>query len=203
MESVPSDRPQGLWRQIKEDWQHNGRDWTRPGFRALAVHRFGTWRMTIRVAPLRWPMSVLYRMLFRYVRNHYGIELFYTTRVGRRVQIGHQGAIVIHEHAVIGDECVIRQGVTIGAASLERVREAPVLGRGVELGAGAVIVGAVKIGDGARIGPNAVVMMNVPAGATAFAMPARIMPAPTAPRQDPPQNPGAETKEEVAANQPR
>src|SRR5262245_27552265 len=114
----------GLWPQIREDWQYNGRDWTRPGFRALAVHRFGVWRMSVRARWLRAPLSIVYRMLYRYVRNHYSIELHYTVKVGRGVVIGHQGAIVVHDHAQIGDDCIIRQGVTLGASSHQRAYEA-------------------------------------------------------------------------------
>jgi len=124
---------------------------------------------------LRAPLSVLYRFLHRWVRNYYGIELHYTAKVGERVVIAHQGGIVIHEFAEIGNECVIRQGVTLGAAGQYLKGEAPKLGRGVTLGAGAVVMGNVKIGDGAKIGPNAVVMTDVPAGALAVAPPARVI----------------------------
>src|SRR2546421_12212487 len=92
-----------LWHTIHEDWIAHGRDWTRPGFRAIAVHRFGNWRMRIANKYLRAPLSVIYRMMFRHVRNHYGIELPYSAIVGRRVVIEHQGAIVIHGNSVIGD----------------------------------------------------------------------------------------------------
>lgn len=172
----PEKKP-GLRALIREDYIANGRDWSLPGFRAAAVYRFGVWRMDVRFRPLRMIYSFIYRRLFRYVRNHYGIELYYTTQVGRRLQIGHQGAIVIHERATIGDDCIIRQGVTIGAARLGREKEAPKIGHRVSLGAGCVIIGSVKIGDDVMIGPNAVVMMNVPDGATVTAMPGRVIPA--------------------------
>jgi serine O-acetyltransferase len=165
-----------LCKQILEDWQANGKDWTRPGFRAMAVHRFGTWRMRIRPRLLRAPLSWLYHRLHRYIRNHYGIELHSTTVIGRRFRIGHQSGIVIHPNAQIGDDCVIRQNVTIGAPNLDRLDEAPVLGNRVEVGAGAVLLGKITIGDGVRIGPNTVVMTNVPAGATVFTNPGRIVP---------------------------
>jgi serine O-acetyltransferase len=171
---APADRA-GFWRLVREDHLSHGRDWTRPGFRALFMYRFGAWRMSVRPILLRKLLSVLYRAMHRYVRNHYGIELHCTARIGRRLRIAHQGAIVVHEHATIGDDCIIRQGVTLGAAVDERVLEAPVLGHGVEVGAGAVVIGKVRVGDGARIGPNAVVMTDVPAGATAFAPPARVV----------------------------
>ncbi|HTL89104.1 MAG TPA: serine acetyltransferase, partial [Leptolyngbya sp.] len=95
----------GLWQQIVEDWNAHGRDWTKPGFRAIAVYRFGVWRMGIKPALLRAPFSILYRMLFCKVRNGYGIELPYSAKVGRRVIIEHQSAIVIHGNCVIGDDC--------------------------------------------------------------------------------------------------
>jgi serine O-acetyltransferase len=104
--------------------------------------------------------------MYRYVRNHYGIELPATTIVGRRVLIGHQSGIVIHGRAVIGDECVLRQNVTIGAAIIQDA--APTLGRRVQVGTGAVIVGGVTIGDDTRIGPNVVIMTDVPSGVTVF-----------------------------------
>ena len=171
----PSNPQGGLCAQLREDWVAHGRDWTRPGFRAVAVHRFGVWRMRIRPKVLRAPFSVLYRMLFRHVRNHYGIELPFTARLGRRVVIEHQCCIVIHGSCVIGDDCIIRQGCTLGNRDLERPEEAPVLGHRVNVGAGAKILGAVKIGDGAAIGANAVVLTDVPGGAAAVGVPARII----------------------------
>ena len=164
-----------LARQVREDWVAHYRDWTTPGFRAVALHRFGVWiTKNVRSGVLRAVLFALYRMAYRYVRNHYGIELYYTTVVGRRFVIGHQGGIVIHPRAEIGDDCLIRQNVTIGAASHDRRREAPKLGQRVQVGSGAAILGNVTIGDDARIGPNAVVMNDVPAGATVFVPPYRI-----------------------------
>ena len=153
----------GLFAQIHEDWATHGRDWTRPGFRAIAVHRFGNWRMRIGNKFLRAPFSVLYRMMYRRVRNRYGIELPYSVVVGRRVVIEHQSGIVIHGNSVIGDGSILRQGVTLGNKSLTRPLDAPRLGKLVNVGAGAKILGAVTIGDGASIGANAVVLCDVPA----------------------------------------
>src|SRR5437762_11113510 len=103
--------PPGLFAQIAEDWVAHGRDWTRPGFRAVASARFGAWRMTVRPKFIRAPLSVVYRWMYRKCRNHYGIELPYTVKLGRRVVIEHQGAIVIHGHSEIGDDSILRQGV--------------------------------------------------------------------------------------------
>jgi serine O-acetyltransferase len=165
----------GLLAQIAEDWQANGRDWTRPGFQAVAVHRFGNWRMRLQPKLVRAPFSVIYRALYRGVRNFYGIELPYTTLVGRRVVIEHQGGIVIHGNAVIGDDCILRHNVTLGNRKRDRPIEAPRLGNGVNVGAGAKILGEIVIGDGAQIGANAVVCADVPEGAIAVGIPARVI----------------------------
>ena len=173
-ETAPPAKP-SLWRFIREDYIAHGRDWTKPGFRAIAVYRFGVWRMTVRPKLLRAPLSMLYRAMFRHVRNRYGIELPFSATVGRRVIIEHQSCIVIHGNAVIGDDSIIRQGVTLGNRLMEKPFDAPVLGRGVNVGAGAKILGNVRIGDGAAIGANAVVLNDVPAHAAAVGIPARII----------------------------
>lgn len=169
------DEPMGLLRQIREDYVAHGRDWTRPGFRAVAAHRFGVWRMNVRPKILRAPFSMVYRWMYRRCRNRYGIELPYTVKLGRRVIIEHQNGIVIHGNCVIGDDSIIRQGVTLGNRSLEKPFDAPRLGCRVNVGAGAKVLGAVTIGDGAAIGANAVVLHDVPAGAVAVGVPARII----------------------------
>lgn len=164
-----------LWEQIKEDWVAHGRDWTKPGFQAVAVQRFGVWRMTIQPKILRAPLSILYRALFRRMRNTYGIELPYTVKLGRRVIIEHQHGIVIHGNASIGDDCVIRQGVTIGNRYLDRPFEAPTLGRRVNVGAGAKILGNVTLGNEVNVGANSVVLSDIAARQTAVGIPARIL----------------------------
>jgi serine O-acetyltransferase len=161
--------------QIREDYRMHWRDWTLPGFQAVAVHRFGVWVGGLRPRLLRGILNRLYRFLYVYVRNHYGIELPRTTTVGRRLNIGHHGGIVIHGSSHIGDDCIIRQSVTLGAASVETVQHGPTLMNRVEVGCGAVIMGNIVIGDDVRIGPNAVVTMNIPAGSTVVAPPPRIV----------------------------
>jgi serine O-acetyltransferase len=177
--------PLNLWQQIVEDWIAHGRDWTKPGFRAVAVQRFGVWGMSIGPKILRAPFSVLYWMLYRKVRNTYGIELPYTVKLGRRVIIEHQSAIVIHGYSEIGDDCILRQGVTLGNRYLEKPLEAPKLGQRVNVGAGAKVFGNVKIGDGANIGANAVVLEDIPTGATAVGIPAKVIKIKTPDCSDP------------------
>jgi serine acetyltransferase len=167
--------PTSLWAKVREDWVAHGRDWTKPGFRAVAVQRFGVWRMQVQPKFLRAPFSVVYRAMYRHVRNVYGIDLPYTVQLGRRVVIEHQSGIIIHGDSVIGDDCILRQGVTLGNRYLEKPLEAPKLGHGVNVGAGAKILGPVKIGDRANIGANAVVLHDIPQGQTAVGIPAQLL----------------------------
>lgn len=164
-----------LWAQWRSDWRAHGCDWSKPGLRAVAVHRFGVWRMTIEPKPVRAPFSLLYRMMYRHVRNVYGIDLPYSVKLGERVVIEHSSGIIVHGNAEIGDDCILRQGVTLGNRYLDKPLDAPCLGERVNVGAGAKILGAVKIGAGAQIGANAVVLDDVPPGATAVGIPARLI----------------------------
>ena len=174
--AAPADARPGLLALVREDWVAHGRDWTRPGFRAMAAYRFGVWRMTVRPKILRAPFSLLYRWMYRRCRNRYGIEIPYSAKIGRRVVIEHQSGIVIHGDCEIGDECVIRQGCTLGNKTLDRPFDAPKLGRRVNVGAGAKILGAVTVGDGATVGANAVVLKDVPPGMIAVGIPAMNCP---------------------------
>ena len=166
-------RSAGLWALIREDLAAHGGDWQRPGFRALVAYRFGVWRMGVRLRLLRAPLSVLYRWMFRRACWKYGIELPYSARIGRRVVFEHQHGIVIHGSAQIGDGCVLRQGVTVGNRRDDRPFDAPTLGRNVNVGAGAKILGKIRVGDGAQVGANAVVLGDVASGATVVGIPAR------------------------------
>ena len=109
-------------------------------------------------------------------------------------KIGHQHGIVIHPKTVFGDDCVVHQNVTIGESGPNRRGEAPTFGNRVKIGAGAAIIGKVVIGDDVTIGPNATVMINIPAGTTVCAPPPRLIklshwsnqtkaPGPSAPEQ--------------------
>lgn len=157
---------------IKEDLRNHGGDSSLPGFRAVAVHRLGHWCVHSSSLRARWLRPIYWR-LYRYVRNHYGIELPWSVRLGRGVVFEHQGGIVIHGRSVIGNGCVIRQGVTLGNRSMERRDDAPELGEGVNVGAGAKLLGAIKVGDGAVIGANAVVLSDVRSRTTVAGIPAR------------------------------
>jgi serine O-acetyltransferase len=158
---------------MREDWETHHRDATRAGLHALLLQRYAAWRLGLPPGPRRKALSAVRHILWTFVRNVYGIELHDRARIGRRVRIAHQGPVLIDENAEIGDDCVIQQSVTIGLST--RGLAAPRIGRNVEIQAGAVISGDITVGDRARIGPNAIVLVDVPAGATAFALPARQM----------------------------
>jgi serine O-acetyltransferase len=166
------------WRELLDYWAEDYRahesDFTRPGFMAVALHRFGNYRMHVQ-RPWRMPLTAVYRTLYVYVRNHFGVEVPFSAKIGRRVVIEHQGAIVIHGCTVIGDDCIIRQGVTMGNRHLDAPYDAPVLGQRVNVGAGAKLLGKIQIGDGASIGANSVVLRDVPAGGTAVGIPAKLL----------------------------
>ncbi len=140
-----------------------------PGLHALWMHRLAHafWR-----GGLRW----LARFISHLARWLTGIEIHPGAAVGRRVFIDHGMGVVIGETAEVGDDSTIYQGVTLGGTSLAKgAKRHPTLGRGVIVGAGAQVLGGFTVGDGARIGSNAVVIKEVPPGATAVGNPARIL----------------------------
>ncbi|MDQ1472471.1 MAG: serine O-acetyltransferase [Bryobacterales bacterium] len=141
----------------------------------MAVYRFGRWRYTIQSRIFRMPMSLVYRVLKLMSQVLTGIDLPCEATVGRRFTIEHFGGIIISGDAVFGDDCFIRNGVTVGLRRTG-VRGAPVLGNRVDIGAGAVILGSITIGDDVSIGANAVVLQDVPANSIAVGVPAMIRP---------------------------
>ncbi|HTJ95770.1 MAG TPA: serine O-acetyltransferase [Pararobbsia sp.] len=144
-----------------------------PGVHALMFHRVAhaCWSLG-----LRW----LARMISQWGRFWTGIEIHPAAKIGRRVFIDHGMGVVIGQTAEVGDDCTIYQGVTLGGTSLARgTKRHPTLGPGVIVGAGAQVLGGFTVGEGAKIGSNAVVVKPVPAGATAVGNPARIIAAPS------------------------
>lgn len=167
-----------LLNQILSDYRTHNRDWHSPGFQALAVQRLGHWAHTEPNPFVRIPTRRVYKRLARMMRRWHGIELHEHTRIGEKLRIDHQNGIVIHGNAVIGDNCVIRQGVTIGSKCVpvaDQRHIAPRIGNNVDIGCGAVIIGGITVGDNAVIGANAVVNKDVPAGATMVGIPARSL----------------------------
>ncbi|MGZ8202868.1 MAG: serine O-acetyltransferase [Burkholderiales bacterium] len=139
-----------------------------PGFHAALIHRLSHRLWT---NGFKW----FARFISHLGRWITGIEIHPGAQIGRRFFIDHGMGVVIGETAVIGDDCTLYHGVTLGGTSWAKGKRHPTLGKGVVIGAGAKILGPIEIGDGAKIGSNAVVVKAVPAGATAIGIPARIV----------------------------
>ena len=140
-----------------------------PGLHAIWMHRVAHWFWR---HGLRW----LGRLTSHIGRWLTGIEIHPAAVIGRRVFIDHGMGVVVGETAEIGDDCTIYQGVTLGGTSLYRgTKRHPTLGKGVVVSAGAKVLGGFTVGDGANIGANAVVLKEVPAGATVVGVPGRIV----------------------------
>ena len=140
-----------------------------PGLHALVLHR---WAHACWTAGFHW----LGRFISNFGRFATGIEIHPGAIVGRRVFIDHGMGVVIGETAEVGDDCTIYQGVTLGGTSLYRgAKRHPTLGKGVVVSAGAKVLGGFTVGDGAKVGSNAVVLKEVPAGATVVGVPGRIV----------------------------
>ena len=139
-----------------------------PGFHALVIHRIANtcWR-----SGLRW----FGRFLSHIGRFLTGIEIHPGATIGRRFFIDHGMGVVIGETAEIGDDCTLYHGVTLGGTSWNKGKRHPTLAKGVVIGAGAKVLGPITVGEGARVGSNAVVVKDVPPGATAVGIPARII----------------------------
>jgi len=139
-----------------------------PGFHATLIHRVShrLWQ-----AGFKW----LARFISHFGRWITGIEIHPGAHIGRRFFIDHGMGVVIGETALIGDDCTLYHGVTLGGTSWAKGKRHPTLGNGVVVGAGAKILGPIEIGDRAKIGSNAVVVKPVPGGATAIGIPARIV----------------------------
>jgi len=162
----------GFWALVAEDFRTNERDLLSQGFWALFWHRFGNWRMGIGSRLVRAPLRVVYVLMYKICQWLGGIMLPYTVRVGRRVKLEHFGGMILVAQS-IGDDVIIRQNTTFGISGLDALKARPVIGNRVEIGAGAVIVGAVHVGDDAIVGANAVVTRHVAAGAVVGGVPAR------------------------------
>jgi serine O-acetyltransferase len=168
-----------VFEKIREDWRTHERQWTRQGLWVMVVYRFGNWRYGIRSRALRLPFSFLYKLLKVLSEILTGIDLPCEVKLGRRFRIDHFGGIVISGDAVFGDDCVIRNGVTVGLRTYRPARRAgdrqPRRYWGRSEGAGAI-----RIGDDVAIGANAVVITDVPSNSIAVGVPAKIRPKKTA-----------------------
>jgi serine O-acetyltransferase len=185
--AAPSDRQRMSWRRCKSliasdlyrykgvispraFWRHF---WFEPGFRYSVALRLAMYARKARWARYGFRQFTAL-MLYRYTVR-YGISISAKSKVGAGLYIGHFGGIVVNHGAVIGDNCNIQQGVTLGKANRGARAGVPVIGNNVFIGAGAKIIGRIHVGDGAAIGANAVVTRDVPAGAAVAGVPARVV----------------------------
>ncbi|WP_128255499.1 serine O-acetyltransferase [Falsirhodobacter deserti] len=167
--------PEGIsfWALIREDLRTHDDDWAAQGFWALFWHRFGNWRMGLPKI-LRIPCSLLYRVMFKLCEITCGIKLSYNVPVGRRVRLDHFGGMILGARA-IGSDVILRQNTTLGIASVDDLNAKPTICDGVHVGAGAVIIGNITVGKGARVGANAVVTRDVAPGTIVAGVPARVI----------------------------
>ncbi|MEL6467648.1 MAG: transferase [Pseudomonadota bacterium] len=178
---VPNDGREDLnpkdvhfWTLVAEDYRTHGSDFFSQGFWALFWHRFGNWRMGVKPWFLRAPFSLFYKVMFKLTEILCGISIPYTVRVGRRVTLEHFGGMVLVAHT-IGNDVIVRQNTTFGIVGLDDLSGRPIIGNNVELGASVVILGRIRIGDGAKVGAGAVVVRDVPSGVVVGGVPARVL----------------------------
>jgi len=163
-----------VFENIREDWRAHDRQWSRHGFWVLLVYRFGRWRYTLRPRVVRIPFSFCYKVLKFFSEMLLGTELPCEAVIGRRFVIEHIGGIVVSGDAIFGDDCILRNGVTVGLRE-RGVRGSPQIGNRVDIGTGAKLLGPIRIGDDTVIGANAVVLNDVPANSIAAGIPARVL----------------------------
>jgi len=141
---------------------------TYPGVHAVLLHRIShcLWH---------WGLKWLARFISSVARWLTGIEIHPAATLGCRFFIDHGMGVVIGETAEIGDDCTLYHGVTLGGTSWDKGKRHPTLGDNVVVGAGAKVLGPINLGSGARVGSNAVVVKDVPVGATVVGIPGRIV----------------------------
>ena len=138
------------------------------GFKAVRSHRKAHWFY-------RHGMKFIARAISQQCVRMTGIEIHPAATIGRRLFIDHGTGVVIGETTIIGDDCTLYQGVTLGGTGKDVGKRHPTLGNGVMVGAGAKVLGPIEIGDHARIAAGAVVLNDIPADATAVGVPARVV----------------------------
>lgn len=139
-----------------------------PGVHAIIYHRIAHWFYLRKC-------FFISRLISQWARRATGIEIHPGAQIGNRLVIDHGMGIVIGETTIIGDDCLLYQGVTLGGSGKEKGKRHPTLGNNVLVGAGAKVLGSFKVGDNARIAANAVVLNEIPDHATAVGVPAKVV----------------------------
>lgn len=176
--SHASQKTPNIWQKILEDVRVVRNDpamhsrfellFNYPGFWAVANYRVANWLY-------RKKLRLLARMISGITQILTNIDIHPGAKIGRRVFIDHGFGVVIGETTIIGDDCLIYQGVTLGGVSLERTKRHPTLEDGVVVGAGAKVLGNITLGRNSKIGANSVVIKPVPEDSTAIGIPARVI----------------------------
>ncbi|HVX86435.1 MAG TPA: serine acetyltransferase [Phycisphaerae bacterium] len=170
------DRPtlRATWRNIRGARAVHGA-WRNRAVWALTVYHCGRWVLGMRATPMRWVGNKVYGFAMIFTPMITGVSLDRHTRIGEKFHIIHPGMVLIHPEVRIGDRCGIMHGVTLGTSPSNP--GVPVVGDDVFIGAAATVLGGVRIGDGAKIAANSLVICDVPAGATAIGVPAKVYPS--------------------------
>lgn len=164
-----------MFEKFRSDFRRHGSRVTEPGTWVMAVYRFGRWKNKL-PKPARWVAHKVYRLGFLATNVTCGCHVADTVEFGEAPHLIHAKDILIHPKVKLGDRVGLMHNVSL-ATTVDRPG-VPSIGNDVFIGTGAVLIGPVKIGDGARIAPNSLVLNDVPAGATAIGVPARIVRAP-------------------------
>lgn len=163
-----------LKRDIKR-YHHNGRfEWYEPSLLVIIWYRFGQAVLPCRVFLIGWLLRAVHLIGYMCLTLMTGIQLPRGCKIGAGLRIFHFGCIVLNPDVIIGENCTLRHGVTIGTRTGDH--DVPVIGNNVNIGAGAKILGKIKIGDNVTIGANAVVISDVPDNHIAVGVPARCHP---------------------------
>lgn len=164
-----------MFDNIQRDFAAHGRQWGAQGFWVMCVYRFGRWRYGVKPAILRKAFSLLYHVQYKIIQILTGIELPCEVEIGDNFVIDHFGGIIVSGYAKFGNDCRIRNGVVVGLRRVEE-KAAPIIGNNVDIGAGAKLLGPIRIGDNSLIGANAVVLCDVPPNSVAAGVPAVVKP---------------------------
>jgi serine O-acetyltransferase len=164
-----------MFDHVRADLRAHGGRWGAQGFWALTIYRFGRWRIGLRRGPFRKILYPIYLLLQKGVEVVAGIEMPCEVEIGRNFVIDHSGGIVISGYAKFGNDCRIRSGCVVGLARIDDPC-APIVGDNVDIGAGAKLLGRIRIGNNVRIGANAVVVCDVPDDCVAVGVPAVVKP---------------------------
>lgn len=162
-----------MFHNIKADFKTYRGNFAAQGFWVMLVYRFGRWRYGVRPPILRKLFSLIYKLLHKLIQIITGIDLPCEAEVGNGFIIDHFGGVIVSGYAKFGNNCRIRNGVVVGLKNVEEPG-APIIGNNVDIGAGAKVLGKIRIGNDVLIGANAVVLADVPDNSIAVGVPAII-----------------------------